>query len=208
MSAQCIYNGYNSLTWIFSFVQILIKTQLISRTGLSNNQWHEFLVHVRQGAAEGSDSNTARGIGFEGVQSIALNGQSPSYLTELAVPYRLTNGTLRPQNAAVLTIPGVAKCGAYQAAPLFSLQTQSLSTRGSGSLFLLLDGGHWLTMTLRLDSSLPILWTSEALPISGRLSKRTEKCSRREAKSGENHFPVARMLEKSWFRKKKACLVD
>lgn len=39
----------------------------------------------------------------------ALHVQAPCYLTEPNVPYHL-NGTLRPQNAGLLAVPGVAKC--------------------------------------------------------------------------------------------------
>lgn len=112
----------------------------------------------------------------------ALNGQAPSYLTGLVVPYHL-NRTLRPQNTGLPAIPGVAKCSlqdsavSYQAPP-FSLcksvgQTRSSHLRGSGSLHLSLTdiGSQWpCTLTHRchssgLTDSLTAFWTTAVLPI-------------------------------------------
>lgn len=97
----------------------------------------------------------------------ALNGQAPSYLTELVVPYHL-NRTLRPQNTGLLAIPGVAKCSlqdsavSSQAPPLFPVQ---ISRPDTILVFKriwfppLVANRHWLSMTLHLDSSLPFFWT-------------------------------------------------
>lgn len=104
---------------------------------------------------------------FKVLQYKALNGQAPSYLTELAVPYHL-NRTLRPQNAGFLAIPGVAKCSlkdsafSNQAPPLFAVQICQPDTILVFKRIWfppLVTDRHWLSMTLHLDSSMPFFWT-------------------------------------------------
>lgn len=107
----------------------------------------------------------------------ALNGQAPSYLTELVVPYHL-NRTLRPQNTGLPAIPGVAKCSlqdsavSYQAPPFFPVQICRPDTILAFKRIWfppLVANRHWLSMTLHsssgLTDSLTAFWTTAVLPI-------------------------------------------